>query len=36
LATSTIILGLQNVTGWTGLAFALVVMVTIVSALEPV
>ncbi len=34
-ATSTIILGLQNLDGWTGTAFALVAVVTVVSALEP-
>lgn len=34
-ATSTIILGLQNLDGWTGFAFALVTVVTVVSALEP-
>jgi hypothetical protein len=34
-ATSTIILGLQNLDGWTGVAFALVTVVTVVSALEP-
>lgn len=34
-ATSTIILGLQNLDGWTGTAFALVAIVTVVGALEP-
>jgi len=34
-AASTIILGLQNLDGWTGTAFALVAIVTVVSALEP-
>jgi len=33
-ATSTIILGLQNLDGWTGTAFALVALVTVASALE--
>ncbi|GAA4543561.1 SLATT domain-containing protein [Amycolatopsis samaneae] len=32
---STIILGLQNLDGWTGFAFALVAVTTVVSALEP-
>lgn len=34
-AVSTIILGLQNLDPWTGTAFALVAVVTVVSALEP-
>jgi len=34
-AASTIILGLQNLNGWTGTAFALIAVVTVVSALEP-
>ncbi|MEU5406122.1 SLATT domain-containing protein [Nocardia asteroides] len=34
-AASTIILGLQNLDPWTGTAFALVAVVTAVSALEP-
>ncbi|MFD8495999.1 SLATT domain-containing protein [Amycolatopsis sp. NPDC059657] len=34
-ATSTIILGLQNLNGWTGTAFALVAVVTVIGALEP-
>lgn len=32
---STIILGLQKLTGWAGFAFALVATVTAVNALEP-
>jgi hypothetical protein len=32
---STIILGLRNLSGWAGGAFALVAVVTAVSALEP-
>lgn len=34
-AASTIILGLQNLDPWTGTAFSLVAIVTVVSALEP-
>ncbi|MFB8008323.1 SLATT domain-containing protein [Nocardia sp. NPDC056000] len=34
-AASTIILGLQNLDPWTGTAFALVAVVTAISALEP-
>ncbi|MEV6237235.1 SLATT domain-containing protein [Lentzea sp. NPDC051838] len=34
-AASTIILGLQNLDPWTGTAFSLVAVVTVVSALEP-
>ncbi|MGK4592749.1 DUF4231 domain-containing protein [Amycolatopsis sp. w19] len=34
-ATSTIILGLQNLNPWTGTAFALVAVVTVVNVLEP-
>ncbi|HEX7303401.1 SLATT domain-containing protein [Lentzea sp.] len=34
-AVSTIILGLQNLDPWTGTAFSLVAVVTVVSALEP-
>ncbi|MEU4651716.1 SLATT domain-containing protein [Nocardia fluminea] len=34
-AASTIILGLQNLDPWTGTAFALIAVVTAVSALEP-
>ena len=34
-STSTIILGLQNLNGWTGVAFALVAVTTVVGALEP-
>jgi hypothetical protein len=33
--TSTIILGLQNLNTWTGIAFALVAIVTVVNTLEP-
>ena len=33
--TSTIILGLQDLDGWTGVAFALVAVVTTVNTLEP-
>jgi hypothetical protein len=33
--TSTIILGLQDLDGWAGVAFALVAVVTTVNALEP-
>jgi hypothetical protein len=32
---STIILGLQNLDGWTAVGFSLVALVTIVNALEP-
>ena len=34
-AASTIILGLQNLDPWTGTAFSLIAVVTVVSALEP-
>jgi hypothetical protein len=34
-ATSTIILGLQDLDFWTGLAFSLVAVVTVVNTLEP-
>ncbi|MFK0245685.1 DUF4231 domain-containing protein [Amycolatopsis azurea] len=34
-ATSTVILGLQNLNPWTGTAFALVAIVTVVNVLEP-
>ncbi|MFB6712865.1 MULTISPECIES: DUF4231 domain-containing protein [unclassified Streptomyces] len=34
-ATSTIILGLQNLNTWAGLAFALVALVTLLGAVEP-
>ncbi|WP_410600457.1 DUF4231 domain-containing protein [Amycolatopsis sp. lyj-90] len=34
-AASTIILGLQNLNPWTGTAFALVAVVTVVNVLEP-
>jgi hypothetical protein len=34
-ATATVILGLQDLDAWTGLAFALVAVVTALSALEP-
>lgn len=34
-AVSTIILGLQNLDPWTGTAFSLIAVVTVVSALEP-
>ncbi|MFI7115732.1 DUF4231 domain-containing protein [Amycolatopsis sp. NPDC049868] len=34
-ASSTIILGLQNLNPWTGTAFALVAVVTVVNVLEP-
>jgi hypothetical protein len=34
-AASTIILGLQNLDPWTGTAFSLVAVVTVVSAMEP-
>jgi hypothetical protein len=34
-AASTIILGLQNLDPWTGTAFSLVAVVTVVGALEP-
>ncbi|MFD5090582.1 SLATT domain-containing protein [Amycolatopsis thailandensis] len=34
-ATSTVILGLQNLNPWTGTAFALVAVVTVVNVLEP-
>lgn len=34
-STSTIILGLQNLDFWTGIAFSLVTVVTVVNVLEP-
>ncbi|MEV7550087.1 DUF4231 domain-containing protein [Amycolatopsis sp. NPDC089917] len=34
-ATSTVILGLQNLNPWTGTAFALVAVVTVVNVFEP-
>ncbi|HEY0638760.1 MAG TPA: SLATT domain-containing protein [Pseudonocardiaceae bacterium] len=34
-ATSTVILGLQNLDGWTGTAFALVAVTTVIGTLEP-
>ncbi|WP_067521076.1 SLATT domain-containing protein [Alloactinosynnema sp. L-07] len=34
-AASTIILGLQNLDPWTGTAFSLIAVVTVVAALEP-
>lgn len=34
-AASTVILGLQDLDAWTGLAFALVAVVTVVNAVEP-
>ena len=34
-AASTIILGLQNLDGWTALAFSLVAVLTVLGALEP-
>lgn len=34
-AASTIILGLQNLDPWTGTAFALIAVITVISALEP-
>lgn len=33
--SSTIILGLQDLNGWTGVAFALVAAVTVVNSIEP-
>jgi hypothetical protein len=35
LGVSTIIPGLRNLNGWTGVAFALVAVTTVVGALEP-
>ena len=34
-ATATIILGRQNLNAWTGLAFSLIALTTVVNALEP-